>query len=382
MKATSRLLIKIKGLRTTFRVGIIPGDGVGQEVVPWGQKLLEAVSKNTPLTFELVPLEAGFGTFKKTGKSVPDDTMKGLKSCDAALFGAAATPVSPPVGYIPPIVDIRQRCNLFAAVRPLVSVPLDKKPARPNVDMLVIRENTECLYVQKERWAMDSNLGGKVAIAERYISEKASRRIARLAFTVARQRRSVKSRPPHVTIVHKANILPVTDGLFLECCKDVAKEFADIPFDDQLLDSFMYKVTANPAQYDVVVAPNTWGNVISNAIAPMVGGLGMVAGINQGGNLLVAEPVHGTPKHLEGKGIANPIATMRAAAMIVQRLAPTFDVEYYFENAIKQVLMEGKILTPDLGGHSTTEEVGKLMMTRFVALLQLGTEQEGVFRDG
>jgi len=238
--------------------------------------------------------------------------------------------------------------------------------------------------VCKERFSLEASPGkGRVAISERHISEKASLRIARFAFQLARYRRTIKDRQPHVTIVHKANILGVTDGLFLECCREIAKEFPDVPYKDELVDGFMYKMTHRPQQYDVIVAPNTWGNIISNACAPMVGGLGMVAGLNEGGGLLLAEPVHGTPKHLEGSERVNPIATMRAAILIAQRLAPTLGLEYFLEKAIEQTLMEGQKLTPDIGGRSTTRELGEAVMARFEALLAMGTEEgDSVFRDG
>jgi homoisocitrate dehydrogenase len=372
-----------RALKTSFHIGLIPGDGIGHDVIPWGRKVLEEVQCHTPVTFDFVDLDAGYSTFLHSGKSVPDETLKKLKSCDAALFGAAATPTQPPPGYIPPIFELRHKCNLYANVRPMVSAPIDTKPGRNNVDMVVVRENTECIYVRNERLSMEATGKGKLAICERHISEKASSRIARFAFQLARERRNLKAKTPHVTIVHKANILGVTDGLFLECCHEVAKEFPDISYDDQLVDGFMYKMAHKPSQYDVVVAPNTWGNIISNAGAPLVGGLGMVAAMNEGGNLLVAEPVHGTPSHLEGTRKANPIATMRAAILIAQRLAPSIGIEYFFEKAVEQVLLEGHHITPDLGGKETTGDLGASIVERFSALLDLDNEEaESIFRDG
>jgi len=383
LKQCAVLCAPARKLRTSFHVGIIPGDGIGIDTTHWGRKTLEAIHDKTAITFDLHPLEAGFGTFKKHGKSVPEDTLKQLTQCDAALFGAAASPTPPPPGYVPPILELRHKFNLFANVRPMVSAQVDTKASRNNVDMVVIRENTECLYICKERYTTEATSMGKTAIAERHISEKASLRIARFAFQTARQRRNIKAKAPHVTIVHKANILGVTEGLFLDCCKEVAKEFPDIPWDSQLVDGFMYKVTHQPSQYDVVLSTNTWGNIISNACAPMVGGLGVVAATNEGGSLLLAEPVHGTPAHLEGKGIANPIASMRAAVLLADRLAPSMALEYYFENAVKQVLMEGKFVTPDLGGRSTTNEFGAHIIQRFEGLLDVANaESDEVFRDG
>eukprot|EP01010_Urceolus_cornutus_P004707 NODE_765_length_1355_cov_285.783308_g580_i0.p1 GENE.NODE_765_length_1355_cov_285.783308_g580_i0~~NODE_765_length_1355_cov_285.783308_g580_i0.p1 ORF type:complete len:399 (-),score=119.92 NODE_765_length_1355_cov_285.783308_g580_i0:158-1297(-) len=379
MKQVSTLLAR--HIRGQARIAIIPGDGIGQDVVPWGQKLMGVVGENSVLSFEFVPLKAGLAAFKESGTSISEDTIKSIKSCNGALFGAAATPSPPPPGYVAPIVGIRQALNLYANVRPVLSVPVDNKAARNNVNMVVVRENTECLYVGKERYLPGTGLG-KVAVSERHISEKASLRVARFAFNLARSRRGV-GRQPHLTIVHKANILPLTDGLFLECVHAVSKEFPDVPFSAELIDGFMYKVNHNPSQYDVVLAPNSWGNIISNALAPMVGGLGMVASINEGGACAVAEPVHGTPAHLEGTHSANPLAAMRAAAMLVTRLSPGLDVEYYLERAINQTLMNPTCLTPDLGGNATTEVLGGSVLTNFEAFMHMASEPgDEIMRDG
>eukprot|EP00906_Rhabdomonas_costata_P034782 RCo048919 len=158
-----------------FRVAVIPGDGIGKEVIPWGQKCLEAVQMYSGLRLQLVPLEAGYECFVKTGKSIPDATIQELSTCQGALFGAAATPSPAPFGYVSPVIDFRKRFNLYANVRPMKSVPVDTPAARSNVDMVVVRENTECLYVAREKF--DLLNADRVAIAERQVSEAASLRI-------------------------------------------------------------------------------------------------------------------------------------------------------------------------------------------------------------
>eukprot|EP01004_Peranema_trichophorum_P009047 NODE_7791_length_741_cov_36.203883_g7177_i0.p1 GENE.NODE_7791_length_741_cov_36.203883_g7177_i0~~NODE_7791_length_741_cov_36.203883_g7177_i0.p1 ORF type:complete len:165 (+),score=33.05 NODE_7791_length_741_cov_36.203883_g7177_i0:57-551(+) len=163
----------------------------------------------------------------------------------------------------------------------------------------------------------------------------------------------------------------MSEGLFLQSVLDVAKEFPDVIVDHNLLDSFMFKVIQHPAEYDVILAPNTWGNLISNAIAPMVGGLGMVYGINVGENLVVAEPIHGTPAHLEGKGNANPAATIRSAAALLQYLLPKQNFLSHIDHSILEVLTEGlDKVTPDIGGTATTEVMGDAILRHFRTHLQ------------
>lgn len=353
-----------------FRIAIIPGDGIGKEVVPWGQKCLEAVQMYSDLRFKLVPLEAGYECFTKTGKSIPEATIKELNDCQAALFGAAATPSPAPYGYVSPVIDFRKRFNLYANVRPMKSVPVDTPAARSNVDMVVVRENTECLYVGREKFDL-LNGAERVAVAERQVSEGASLRIAKVAFEIARARGKRRQyRPAHVSMIHKANIMPLTEGVFREAFLKVAKDYPDVIHDEHLLDSFMYKITSHPHDYDVVLAGNTWGNIISNAYAPMVGGLGMVEGINLGDSFVIGEPVHGAPKSMEGQGIANPIATMRAAVQIACHLDKSTVLYDLLEQAVHSTLMEGRHLTPDLGGRSKGAELGDLLCRQFSQLLE------------
>uniref|UniRef100_A0A6U7TS17 Isopropylmalate dehydrogenase-like domain-containing protein n=1 Tax=Eutreptiella gymnastica TaxID=73025 RepID=A0A6U7TS17_9EUGL len=337
--------------------------------MPYGKAVLEAISSLTPVSYELVDMKCGFETYQQTGSALPEETVNEIKKCKASLFGAAATPSPPPFGYLPPVVEFRNKLDLWANLRPMRSVPLDVVGGRNNVDMIVVRENTECLYAGKERYTQSST-SGKMAVAERVVSEKASKRIARLAFEIAIARSKKRGRPGHVTIVHKANVLRLSEGLFLDCCLDVAKEFPDIYTDHTLLDSFMYKAMAHPVDYDVVVTTNTWGNIISNGMSPMVGGLGMVYGINYGANHIMAEPIHGTPAHLEGKGICNPLAMMRAAAGLADRVSPGLNLLGLFYKAVSEVVQnDKKYLTRDIGGTATTEECAAEVMRHFRAIL-------------
>lgn len=364
MKRLSLLLSKPAALR----IGLIPGDGIGRDVMPWGRAVLETVDSLAPVSYDLVELDAGYNCFKACGTALPEATLEELKNCRGSIYGTAAGPSPTPFGYLPPVVEMRRKLRLFANLRPMVSVPLDVVGTRSNVNMLVVRENTECFYINNERLTTAPGVG-KLAIAERQVSEKASKRIAKLAFQLATERSKKLQRPGHVTIVHKANVLRLSEGLFLECCLEVAKDYPDIVVDSTLIDSFMFKTMAHPGEYDVVLTTNTWGNIISNGLSPMVGGLGMVSGLNISHDHVMAEPIHGTPAHLEGKNVANPLAMMRAAAGLADRLSPELHIGETFEKAVLELLRDTKTITQDIGGTATTAECGAAAVKHFKTLL-------------
>jgi homoisocitrate dehydrogenase len=352
----------------TFRIGLIPGDGIGQDIMPWARAVLETIDAYCPVKYNMVELQAGYNCFKQHGTSIPEATFEELKHCQGSVYGTDASPSPTPFGFLPPVVEMRRKLGLWANLRPIVSVPLDLIGTRSNVNMLVVRENTECLYVNRERLTTAPGVG-KLAIAERQVSEKASKRIAKLAFQLAAERAKKQNRPGHVTIVHKANVLRLSEGLFLDCCMEIAKDYPDLVVSTTLIDSFMFKTMAHPGEYDVVLTTNTWGNLIANGLSPMVGGLGMVSGINLGDGHVMAEPIHGTPPHLENKNIANPLAIMRAAAGMADRLSPELHAEEVFERAVLEVLRERRALTPDIGGKSSTDDLGGETIRHFKGLL-------------
>lgn len=224
-------------------IGLIPADGIGVEVVPEAVRVIDAgikASRLAPLTY--VNLDAGWGTFERLGEALPKETLTTLRdSCDGALFGAVSSPSQRVKGYSSPIVAMRNELDLFANLRPVKSPQVEINGSRAGVDMLIVRENTECLYVKKERFEDDGNK----AIAERVITKKASTRIAEMAFKQAEIRhrnRKDQSKPPKVTIVHKSNVLSITDGLFRESCLTVAQKFPHIQVEEQLVDSMVYKM--------------------------------------------------------------------------------------------------------------------------------------------
>ncbi|MCS6826071.1 MAG: isocitrate/isopropylmalate dehydrogenase family protein [Caldilinea sp.] len=341
----------------SYRIALIPGDGVGKEVVPATRRVLEAL----PLQFDFVELEAGWETFTRTGTALPQRTASTIRSCDGAIFGATQSPGHKVEGYTSPILALRKQLDLYANLRPVVSMPVPG--SRFGVDMLIVRENTECLYVRQERLEDE----GDTAVAQRVITRRASQRIARKAFEQARARAarwkeaSVDGRP-RVTIVHKANVLNLTDGLFREASLAVAKEFPDVEVEEQIVDSMIYRMIREPERYDVIVAPNLYGDILSDAAAALVGGLGLAPSANVGDAFTLVEPVHGSAPDIAGKGLANPCATILAAAQLLASLGEVA-LAQRVQRAVYSVLTDG-IWTADLGGTATTETMTQAIVEK------------------
>jgi homoisocitrate dehydrogenase len=332
------------------RIAVIAGDGVGPEVVGSACRVHAALRPQD----ELLQLEAGFGTFEATGIALPEESFEVASSCDAILFGAVGSPAGrvdsgANHGYRSPILELRRRLGLYANLRPVSSSPIDS--SRQGVDLLIVRENTEGLYAGRERIEDD----GETAIAERVITRAASRRITERAVSAALERAAALERPALLTIVHKANVLRLSDGLFRETALEVAAGHPQLEVEEQLVDSMAHRLFLEPERYDVIVAPNLYGDILSDAAAALVGGLGLVASANLGDKHLLVEPVHGSAPDIAGQGIANPIATLRALGLLLHELGDT-RASRSLEEAIEAVLRNGPH-TPDLGGAATTEQV-------------------------
>ena len=339
-----------------IRIGVIPGDGVGPEVVGVATPVLETLLGALPGGFALELLEAGWATFQRTGSALPAETLARARSCRALVFGAVSSPSGTVDGYRSPILELRRELDLYANLRPVVSAPLPS--SRPDIDIFIVRENTEGLYSGRERLEE----GGEVAIAERVISRRASTRIAEKALTVARQRGERLDRRPRLTVVHKANVLRSSDGLFRDSVLAAARRYPEVEIEDQLVDSMIYRLWLEPERYDVVVAPNLYGDILSDAAAALVGGLGMVPSANVGDEHLLVEPVHGSAPDIAGRGLANPIATLRAVVLLLSHLGESRSAAQ-LEEAIEHSLVEGP-RTPDIGGSATTREVGDAILER------------------
>ncbi|KAI9885455.1 MAG: homoisocitrate dehydrogenase [Watsoniomyces obsoletus] len=345
-----------------LRIGLIPGDGIGKEVIPAGARILQALPSGFGLRFDFVDLLAGFETFRSTGEALPERTVENLKEgCDGALFGAVSSPVRKVQGYSSPIVQLRKRLDLYANVRPVKSISTAASP----VDLVIVRENTEDLYIKEERSWDAGEPQGKVAEAVKRISERASRRIATMAGEIASRRQKARENGAssihgngRVTITHKSNVLSQTDGLFRETAFKALPEsdYKNITVDEQIVDSMVYKLFRQPAEFDVIVAPNLYGDILSDAAAALVGSLGLVPSANVGDNFVIGEPCHGSAPDIEGKGIANPIATIRSAALMLEFMGH-IEASVAINQVVDEHLVEGRFLTPDLGGKATTEEV-------------------------
>ncbi|KAL4973892.1 hypothetical protein BDW66DRAFT_96721 [Aspergillus desertorum] len=347
----------------TLRIGLIPGDGIGREVIPAGRRILEALPASLNLKFNFVDLDAGYDCFKRTGTALPDKTVEILKKeCDGALFGAVSSPSTKVAGYSSPIVALRKKLDLFANVRP-VKTTAGTSAGKP-IDLVIVRENTEDLYVKEE--STEETPNGKVARAIKQISERASSRIATIAGEIALRRQSIRDgaaasdlrTSPMVTITHKSNVLSQTDGLFRETARAAlaAQKFSSVEVEEQIVDSMVYKLFRQPEYYDVIVAPNLYGDILSDGAAALVGSLGLVPSANVGDNFAIGEPCHGSAPDIEGKNIANPIATLRSVALMLEFLGEEQAAAKIYA-AVDGNLDEGKYLSPDMGGKATTIEV-------------------------
>ena len=325
---------------------LLPGDGIGAEVIPTTAEILDTLDLG--LNTEIHPV--GWRCFQETGNALPESTIAAIERCSVALFGATSSPSGGAPGYSSPILDLRQKLNLYANLRPACSMPVTTSQA--NIDILIVRENTEGLYIRNERWTdRDST------IAERRITRKACERIARIAAEKAQQRRGI------LTIAHKANVLTVSDGLFRDTVRETVKTYApEIRIEERLVDALAHDLVRTPECFDVIVAPNLYGDILSDIASALVGGLGVAPSANIGDNHAIYEPVHGSGPDIVGKGIANPIAAMLSLGMALSDIGHNAAAEQLRE-ALSATLESG-IYTPDLGGTSTTAEILKDVQER------------------
>jgi homoisocitrate dehydrogenase len=280
---------------------------------------------------------------------------------------STSSPTTKVAGYNSPIVALRKRLNLFANVRPCKTVfsPAFESPTRSPIDLVIVRENTEDLYVKEEKTYLDPSGEGQIAEAIKRISSKASWRIANIAGEIAARRQVMRDNSGEgrekvamVTITHKSNVLAQTDGLFRSTAREALSQskFKTLKIEEQIVDSMVYKLFLQPEYYDVIVAPNLYGDLLSDGAAALVGSLGLVPSANVGDDIVMGEPCHGSAPDIEGKGIANPVATMRSVGVMLEFMdLPEAANKIYA--AIDAGLGEGKYISPDLGGKAKTDEV-------------------------
>ena len=321
----------------SVRLCVIEGDGIGHEVIPAAVQVLAA----TGFAFQIERGEGGWECFQRRGTSLPEETIALARSSDAILFGAVSSPSYQVEGYNSTIIGLRRSLDLYANLRPSHSWPIPA--SRPGIDLLIVRENSEGLYVRRER------SDGETAIAERVITRHGSERIARVACEWAMRRRH------KLTIVHKANVLPETCGLFRQTALDVAATYPDLEVNELLVDTAALRLITTPEAFDVIVASNLFGDILSDEAAGLVGGLGLAPSANVGAHGALFEPVHGSAPDIAGQGIANPLAAVLATAMLLDHLSEQMRAERV-RRAVEHVLAHGPH-TPDLGGSATTAQV-------------------------
>ncbi len=314
-----------------YRVTLIPGDGTGPELIEATRRVLEA----TGVTFDWDVQEAGADVMDRYGTPLPDHVLDSLRRTKVGLKGPITTPVG--TGFRSVNVALRQALDLYANVRPARSFKGVQGPFE-DIDLVVIRENTECLYVGIEHEVIPD----EAAEAIRIITRRASERIVRFAFEYARANGRRK-----VTAVHKANILKTTDGLFLKVAYEVAAQYPDIAFDDRIIDNMCMQLVQHPHEYDVMVMPNLYGDIVSDLCSGLVGGLGMAPGANIGADMAVFEPVHGSAPKYAGQNRVNPTATILSGVMMLRYLGEHAAAER-IERAVERVIAEGKHVTADL----------------------------------
>ena len=321
-----------------IKIARIDGDGIGKEVTEAGVAVLESLDLN----FDFIEAEAGRECFDKNGTTIPEETIKIARNAKATLFGAiTSTP-----GQKSPIITLRQELDTYANLRPIKSFK-GINCLFDDLDFLIVRENTEGLYSGNE--TIDET--EEKAIAQRVITRKASERISRLAFEQA-----IKLKKEYVTCVHKANVLKKTDGVFKESFFKVAKDYPSIKTNDYYVDATAMYLLTKPQEFDVIVTSNLFGDILSDASAGLVGGLGLAPSGNIGDKHGLFEPVHGSAPDIAGENISNPIAMILSVSMMLEYL----NEDYWAEKvriACENVLEKGKVKTPDLGGTDKTMDL-------------------------
>ena len=327
----------------SYNITLIPGDGIGPEVTTATKKVLEA--SGIEINWEIV--EAGEKVIEKNGTPLPDCVIDSIKRNKVALKGPVTTPIG--TGFRSVNVALRKALNLYANVRPVKSYK--GVPSRyEGIDLVVVRENTEGLYS-----GIEHKVGEDAAESIKIITRNASERIAKFAFELAKKEGRKK-----VTAVHKANIMKYTDGLFLECAKKISQKHPEIIFEDIIVDAMSMKLVQTPQDYEILVMPNLYGDILSDLAAGLVGGLGIIPGANIGEKEAVFEPAHGSASELNSN-MANPTATILSGVLMLKHLGENKAAER-IEKAIEKVLKKGKKKTKDLGGNKGTLEYTKAII--------------------
>lgn len=329
-----------------YNVTLIPGDGIGPEVVDAARRVIAA----TGVEIDWDVQDAGAAQIEKYGTPLPQNVIDSIKKNGIALKGPVTTPSGG--GFRSVNVALRKEFDLYANVRPIKTYE-GVESRYKDIDLVVVRENTEDLYAGVEHM-----VGQEAAESIKIFTRKGCTRIIKFAFDYARREGRKK-----VTAVHKANIMKCTDGMFLNIAREIAGEYPDIQFEDMIVDAMCMNLVLNPENYDVLVLPNLYGDIVSDLCAGLVGGLGMTPGANIGVNGAIFEPVHGSAPTIAGKNVANPTAIILSAALMLSHVGEQ-ECARNLEHAIAAVLAEGKCLTSDLGGKTGTSEFADAVISK------------------
>jgi isocitrate dehydrogenase (NAD+) len=344
----------------THQITLIPGDGIGPEVAEATVRAVEA----TGVEVEWERVNAGIGALEEYGELLPDDVFASLAATHVGLKGPTATPIAG--GHQSINVALRKRLALYVNFRPVRMLPgLRTRFSDLPIDLAIFRENTEDLYAGLEHEVVPG-----VVESLKIITEAASSRIARAAFEYARREGRAK-----VTAIHKANIMKKSDGLFLKCCRDTATEYPEIQYNELIVDNACMQIVTRPETFDLLVMPNLYGDIVSDLAAGLVGGLGIVPGANLGAKTAIFEAVHGTAPDLAGRGLANPTALMQSAALMLAHLGER-EAATQLQRALESVYAEGRHLTEDVGGKSSTHEFTDAVIAHIAAARDLTTVGE------
>jgi 3-isopropylmalate dehydrogenase len=328
---------------TEYKISVIPGDGIGPELTEATLKVLESAQTKFGLKLNLIEAEAGDACLQRRGVALPEDSVEKIKASHACLKG----PVGETAADV--VVKLRLMFDLYANLRPLKAYPA-AQAARPDIDMIFVRENTEDVYKGQE-----FTIGKDTTVCLRVITRRNCERIAKKAFETARLRNGKRK----VTAIHKANVMRVTDGLFASVCRETAKNYPDIAFNELYVDAAAMRLIKEPQEFDVLCTCNMFGDILSDEVAQLIGGLGMAPGANIGDNFALFEPIHGSAPNRVGKKTANPLSEILAAEMMLSWLGERhndrqcFDAASGIEAAVVRTLKDGNTV-PDLGGNKTT----------------------------
>jgi isocitrate dehydrogenase (NAD+) len=327
-------------------ITLIPGDGIGPEIIAATVRIIEASGVEVDWETQIIGAQA----LEKFGTTLPEAAVESIRKNKVALKGPLTTPIGK--GFTSVNVGLRKTLDLYANVRPIRALP--NIPCKyPNLDLVIVRENTEDLYAGLEHTVVPG-----VVESIKIITAKASTRISRYAFEFAMREKRKK-----VTAVHKANIMKLSDGLFLQCFYDVAKEFPEITADDKIIDNCCMQLVMNPQQFDVMVMENLYGDIVSDLCAGLIGGLGLAPGANIGEIGAVFEAVHGSAPDIAGQGVANPTAILMSAILMLKHIGER-DAAERTEKAMLEVFADGHTITKDLGGTAKTADFANAIIDK------------------